>query len=174
MGSLRKRTIAFSALAFISILWYCYYLRAFIISVSVQYGDAELCCICFEQVCTIEVQKCGHQMCANCTLALCCHSKPNSSSAKIPVCPFCRSSITQLAIAQTKPEDEGETEVELKPRRTRKSVNLGESSSFKSFSSLGSFGRLGFGLGKVGAECNGELDKSFEVMSWERWINDQK
>ncbi|KAL8480558.1 hypothetical protein ACS0TY_027193 [Phlomoides rotata] len=129
-------------------------------------GGAELCCICFEQVCTIEVQNCGHQMCANCTLALCCHSKPNSSSAKIPVCPFCRSSITRLAVAQTKPE-EGVTEFEsspTKPIRRRKSMNVGESSSFKSsFSSLGSFGRLGFGSGKVAAECNEELNKSFEV-----------
>ncbi|KAG9157846.1 hypothetical protein Leryth_000034 [Lithospermum erythrorhizon] len=53
--------------------------------------DSEICCICFEQVSTIEVQNCGHRMCAHCTLALCCHSKPSSSSnsLSIPVCPFC-------------------------------------------------------------------------------------
>ncbi|KAG8376886.1 hypothetical protein BUALT_Bualt09G0110700 [Buddleja alternifolia] len=126
-------------------------------------GEAELCCICFEEVCTIEVQSCGHQMCAHCILALCCHSKPNSSTtiAKMPVCPFCRSSITQLVVAKTKTETEIESELSpTKPKRTRKSFNLGEcSSSFKSLSSLGSFGRLGRGSGKVAAECNEEFDK---------------
>ncbi|KAI3473215.1 hypothetical protein Pfo_030507 [Paulownia fortunei] len=126
-------------------------------------GDADLCCICFEQVCTIEVQNCGHQMCAHCVLALCCHSKPNSSTncAKIPVCPFCRSSITRLVVAKSKTDSDIELELSpTKPRRTRKSLNLGEgSSSFKSLSSLGSFGRLGRSSGKVAAECNEEFDK---------------
>lgn len=38
-------------------------------------SDSELCslcCICFDQVCAIKVQDFGHQMCAQCTLALCC------------------------------------------------------------------------------------------------------
>ncbi|KAK4396242.1 putative E3 ubiquitin-protein ligase XBAT31 [Sesamum angolense] len=126
-------------------------------------GDAELCCICFEHVCTIELQNCGHQMCANCILALCCHSKPNSStnSAKIPVCPFCRSSITRLVVAKSKIDSEIELELSpSKPRRARKSYNLGEcSSSLKSLSSLGSFGRLGRTSGKVAAESNEEFDK---------------
>ncbi|KAK4419084.1 putative E3 ubiquitin-protein ligase XBAT31 [Sesamum alatum] len=126
-------------------------------------GDVELCCICFENVCTIEVQTCGHQMCANCILALCCHSKPNSStnSAKIPVCPFCRSSISRLVVAKSKNDSEIELELSpSKPRRARKSYNLGEcSSSLKSLSSLGSFGRLGRTSGKVAAESNEEFDK---------------
>ncbi|KAI3474087.1 hypothetical protein Pfo_028875 [Paulownia fortunei] len=102
-------------------------------------------------------------MCAHCVLALCCHSKPNSSTncAKIPVCPFCRSSITRLVVAKSKTDSDIELELSpTKPRRTRKSLNLGEgSSSFKSLSSLGSFGRLGRSSGKVAAECNEEFDK---------------
>lgn len=127
--------------------------------------EAELCCICFEQVCSIEVQTCGHQMCAHCILALCCHSKPNSSTSypKIPVCPFCRSSINQLVIAQSKAIAEIELELSpTKPRRTMKPSNLGEcsDSSFKNLLSLGgSFGRLSRTSGKVSAECNEELDK---------------
>ncbi|KAL9153174.1 hypothetical protein ABFS82_10G032800 [Erythranthe guttata] len=127
-------------------------------------GDAELCCICFEHACTIEVQNCGHQMCAQCILAICCHSKPNSSSAakNIPVCPFCRSSIARLVVARSKIE--GEIEVEVGPtktRKTRKSFNLGEcSSSFKGLSSLGSFGRLGRSSGRVAAECDDVFDKN--------------
>lgn len=67
-------------------------------------SETELCCICFDQVCTIEVQGCGHQMCAQCTLALCCHNKPNptTSSQTAPVCPFCRSNIVQLVVAKVK------------------------------------------------------------------------
>ncbi|KAJ0809266.1 putative transcription factor C2H2 family [Helianthus annuus] len=63
-----------------------------------EVSETELCCICFDQVCTIEVQDCGHQMCAQCTLALCCHNKPNPTTASLsaPVCPFCRSNIAQL------------------------------------------------------------------------------
>ncbi|KAE8728006.1 putative E3 ubiquitin-protein ligase XBOS31 [Hibiscus syriacus] len=55
-----------------------------------EVSDSEVCCICFEQVCTIEVQDCGHQMCAKCTLALCCHNKPNPTTASVtPRCaPF--------------------------------------------------------------------------------------
>ncbi|KAI3447685.1 hypothetical protein Pfo_004350 [Paulownia fortunei] len=81
-------------------------------------------------------------MCAHCILALCCHSKRSSeiSCAKIPVCPFSNLSPS-------------------KPRR-RKLFHLGEgSSSFRSLSSLGSFGRLGRNTGKVAVECNKELDK---------------
>ena len=126
-----------------------------------QGGDAELCCICFEQVCTIEVQNCSHEMCAHCILALCCHSKPNSSS-KIPVCPFCRSTITRLAVAKTKVDTKTELEPAPAKPRTRISLNLGEgSSSFKSLSSLSSFGRLGRSSGKVVAECDHEMVKAW-------------
>lgn len=64
----------------------------------------DVCCICFENICTLEVQECGHQMCASCTLALCCHNKPNPSArvSPPPVCPFCRQNITQLVVAKPK------------------------------------------------------------------------
>ncbi|KAL3839537.1 hypothetical protein ACJIZ3_024128 [Penstemon smallii] len=127
-------------------------------------GDADLCCICFEQPCTIEVQNCGHQMCAHCILALCCHSKPISSTnggGKIPVCPFCRSNIAKLVVAKTKIEI-SEPESEMSPTKLRKlrksSLNVGEGSS-SSFKSLSPFGRLGRSSGKVAAECNEEFDK---------------
>ncbi|KAK6942948.1 Ankyrin repeat [Dillenia turbinata] len=111
-------------------------------------SNIELCCICFDQVCTIEVQDCGHQMCAHCTLALCCHKKPDCSTVAVeaPVCPFCRSTIKQLAVAETKiiTEVEVETGSASKPRKSKKSINFSEgSSSFKSLTSLGSFGKLG-------------------------------
>ncbi|XP_022934856.1 putative E3 ubiquitin-protein ligase XBAT31 [Cucurbita moschata] len=56
-------------------------------------SDTELCC-------NIEAQPCGHRMCAHCTLTLCCHKKPNPTTARptAPVCPFCRSSIAQLLV----------------------------------------------------------------------------
>ncbi|KAJ7551944.1 hypothetical protein O6H91_06G035400 [Diphasiastrum complanatum] len=68
-------------------------------------GLREICCICFEEFCTIEVQDCGHQMCAVCTLTLCCHSKPNPAIlySHPPACPFCRCYINHLVIARTKP-----------------------------------------------------------------------
>uniref|UniRef100_A0A453IDY7 RING-type E3 ubiquitin transferase n=1 Tax=Aegilops tauschii subsp. strangulata TaxID=200361 RepID=A0A453IDY7_AEGTS len=58
---------------------------------------AEVCSICFDQACAIEVRECGHQMCAACTLALCCHAKPNpaTQSQPLPTCPFCRGGITR-------------------------------------------------------------------------------
>ncbi|KAA8516438.1 hypothetical protein F0562_016731 [Nyssa sinensis] len=126
-------------------------------------SDIELCCICFDQVCTIEVQTCGHQMCAHCTLALCCHNKPNPAMAcsKVPVCPFCRSNITQLVVAKIKTNDDRELEFSpSRPRRSRKSFNFSEgSSSFKGLSAMGSFGRMGGrSLGKLAAE-NEEVDK---------------
>lgn len=108
-----------------------------------QASDTELCCICFDQVCTIEVQNCGHQMCAPCTLALCCHNKPDPTTACLtaPVCPFCRSSIAQLVVAQIK---NNITDNPSKLRKSRRSMNLSEgSSSFKGLSAIGSFGRIG-------------------------------
>nr|ACN35883.1 unknown [Zea mays] len=73
---------------------------------SLEASDGELCCICFEQACSIEVQDCGHQMCAACTLALCCHSKPNPATLTppSPACPFCRGSISRLLVARASPD----------------------------------------------------------------------
>ncbi|CAM8925781.1 unnamed protein product [Rhodiola kirilowii] len=69
-----------------------------------ELDDNEICCICFEKARTIEVQDCGHQMCAQCTLILCCHNKPNPSkmypTAVTLVCPFCRSDISGLVVAR--------------------------------------------------------------------------
>lgn len=113
---------------------------------SSEASDAELCCICFDQACTIEVQDCGHQMCAPCTLALCCHSKPNPTTLVLPspACPFCRGSISRLLVARTSiapggcgdPEKAADSP-QLARRRSRRSRNLsdGGSSSFKGLSS---------------------------------------
>ncbi|GAB4824390.1 Putative E3 ubiquitin-protein ligase xbat31 [Ancistrocladus abbreviatus] len=122
-------------------------------------SDAELCCICFDQVCTIEVQDCGHRMCAQCTLALCCHNKPNPATASVnaPVCPFCRSSIARLVVAKSNNNDD-DNDMDLscpKLRRSRRSCNLSEggSSSFKGLSAVSSFSKIGTrGSGRVLAD----------------------
>ncbi|CAH9050370.1 unnamed protein product [Cuscuta epithymum] len=113
-------------------------------------SDFDLCCICFEQACTIEIQKCGHQMCAHCTLALCCHNKsnPTGKSDNILPCPFCRSSITQLVIAKNKTESKLEELSPSRSRMPRTSFNLAEDGSssnnaFKVLSPLASFAKLG-------------------------------
>ncbi|KAL3530741.1 hypothetical protein ACH5RR_010063 [Cinchona calisaya] len=126
-------------------------------------SDSGLCGICFDQVCTIEVQPCGHQMCAQCTLALCCYNKPNPMTATptIPVCPFCRSSIVQLIVAKDKTENSNELDVNSpKTRKSRRSWNLSEgSSSFKSLSAVGSISRIvGRGSGRITIE-NEWIDK---------------
>ncbi|KAG2670177.1 hypothetical protein I3760_14G071400 [Carya illinoinensis] len=130
-----------------------------------EVSDAELCSICFEQMCTIEVQDCGHQMCAHCTLALCCHNKPNPTTACLtpPVCPFCRSIISKLVVADIKDCDDsdfnsGDTS-SCKLRRSRRSQNLSEgSSSFKGLAA--SFGKMGGrSSGRIGAE-NVWVDKT--------------
>ncbi|KAJ7950345.1 E3 ubiquitin-protein ligase XB3-like [Quillaja saponaria] len=127
--------------------------------------DVELCCICFDQVCTIEVRPCGHQMCAHCSLALCCHKKPdpNSPFPSAPLCPFCRSMIIQLVVAENNLSIGAEAEPEsspAKPRRSRKSNFSEGSSSFKGLSAMGSFGKIGGrSSGKIAAECNEEVDK---------------
>ena len=131
-------------------------------------SDSELCCICFEQVCTIEVKDCGHQMCAQCTLALCCHNKPNPTTSTVtpPVCPFCRSVIVRLVVAQNNNNnDKSKSQYEVvdreagdvnssKLRKHRRSINLGEeSSSFMGLSSIGSFGRItGRSSGRIAAD----------------------
>ncbi|KAJ9189148.1 hypothetical protein P3X46_000478 [Hevea brasiliensis] len=130
-------------------------------------SDTELCCICFEQVCTIEVQDCGHQMCAQCTLALCCHNKPNPATACInpPVCPFCRSSIVRLVIAKVKDCEDADQEIgdigSPKMRKARRSRNFSNegSSSFKGLSAMSPFGKMGGrGSGRLATE-NEWVDK---------------
>ncbi|KAL9296611.1 hypothetical protein ACSQ67_022507 [Phaseolus vulgaris] len=133
-----------------------------------EVSETELCCICFEQVCTIEVQDCGHQMCAQCTLALCCHNKPNPSTSRIvpPVCPFCRSSIARLVVVKKESlhdiDQDGVDITFSKPSKSRKTrtMNEGGSSSIKGLSSVNSFGKMGGrSSGKIAAENEWEDDK---------------
>ncbi|CAA7389675.1 unnamed protein product [Spirodela intermedia] len=132
---------------------------------SSQGDGTELCCICFDQACTIEVRDCGHQMCAHCTLALCCHNKPNPATlcAAAPVCPFCRSGISRLVVAEAKIEEERERDGPWKLRRSKKSKNpceSGGSSSFKGLTSaMGSFGRVGRGSSGRIADSSDLVDK---------------
>lgn len=103
-----------------------------------EINECELCCICFDQACTIEVQDCGHQMCAHCTLALCCHNRsinPATSRQSTPVCPFCRSNIARLVAAAA-------TKSIGKARRSR---NFTEGSdSFKGLpSAMAAIGKMG-------------------------------
>ncbi|RDX63012.1 putative E3 ubiquitin-protein ligase XBAT31 [Mucuna pruriens] len=118
------------------------------------------------EVCTIEVQNCGHQMCAQCTLALCCHNKPNPATACLtpPVCPFCRSPITRLVVVKTECHDETDQDsVDIncsklsKSSRKLRNLNDSGSSSFKGLSSVSSIGKLGSrSSGRIAAEW---LDK---------------
>ncbi|KAJ0962382.1 hypothetical protein J5N97_030210 [Dioscorea zingiberensis] len=125
-------------------------------------SDSELCCICFDQVCTIEVQHCGHQMCANCILALCCQNKPNPTTMCVaaPLCPFCRSDIARLVVVKIKIPEEGGKDTPSKLRRARRSRNLSEgSNSFKGLSALGSFRKMaGRGSG-LKADSSDTTDK---------------
>ncbi|KAM0064195.1 putative transcription factor C2H2 family [Helianthus debilis subsp. tardiflorus] len=130
--------------------------------ICLQVSETELCCICFDQVSTIEVQDCGHQMCAQCTLALCCHNKPDPTTASLttPVCPFCRSSIARLVVAEVKVNN-FDHDLDLysscKPPKLRKARNFSEgSSSFKGRSGVPSFGKMvGRGSGRISvdSEC---------------------
>lgn len=109
--------------------------------------EIELCCICFERACTIEVQDCGHQMCAGCTLALCCHNKPNPTmpNSPAPACPFCRRNIAQLKRAQLRnlvevsfeegKDDDKESDVANKCKKPAE----GSSSNFMGLVGRGSF-----------------------------------
>ncbi|XP_010228799.1 E3 ubiquitin-protein ligase XB3 isoform X2 [Brachypodium distachyon] len=136
-------------------------------------GAAEVCSICFEQACSIEVRDCGHQMCAACTLALCCHTKPNpaTQSQQLPTCPFCRGSISRLAVAtKAKAGDdedddddddvEGEDRLEESPRhrRTRRSMNLSGDGGSSSGSLMGS---IASSIGKMGRR---KTDSSEQVV----------
>lgn len=141
-----------------------------ICSHSMQASDTELCCICFEQVCTIEVQDCGHQMCAQCTLALCCHNKPNPTTACLtpPVCPFCRSTIAHLVVVKIENQEDADRGIgdisSPKLRKARKSRNFSEgSSSFKGLST--SFSKMGGrGSGRIAAE-NEWIDKRWYLVA---------
>ncbi|KAG0481733.1 hypothetical protein HPP92_012591 [Vanilla planifolia] len=123
----------------------------------------ELCCICFEQACTIEVKDCGHQMCAHCTLAICCHNKPDPKTlcTPPPICPFCRSNIDRLVVAKSEIEEDMEKEICHKSRKSRHFQNSSEgSSSFKGLSSgRGSFGIMGRGSGRI-ADSSDLFDKA--------------
>jgi len=119
--------------------------------VCVQASDAEVCSICFEQACSIEVRECGHQMCAACTLALCCHAKPNpaTQSQPLPACPFCRGGIARLVVAtraRAGDEEEGSRLESPRHRRSRRSTNL--SGDAGSTSSL--MGSIASSIGKMG------------------------
>ncbi|GER51156.1 ankyrin repeat family protein [Striga asiatica] len=122
-------------------------------------SETELCCICFNQSCGIEIQECGHRMCAHCMLALCCHNKPNPTTAclSLPVCPFCRSNIVRLVVANVETGKQKERDV-TKPRKSWRSRNSSEgSSSFKGLSAIGSFGKMGRGSGRIVAEVDKPL-----------------
>lgn len=129
-------------------------------------GAAEVCSICFEQACSIEVRDCGHQMCAACTLALCCHSKPNPATftANPPACPFCRTSISRLVVAESKAKAKAVAitgdELEEKAAAMVGSPRLSRrrSSSFKGLSSavVGSLScKIGRGSGRLAGDSNG-------------------
>ncbi|PWA56399.1 XB3-like protein [Artemisia annua] len=122
---------------------------------SSEASETELCCICFDQVCTIEVQDCGHQMCAQCTLALCCHNKPSASTA--PLCPFCRSTIARLVALEVK-----STNHELNPKlwHSRKARNCSEGScSVKGLTAVPSVEKVkSRGSGRISVD-NGCIDK---------------
>ncbi|KAL0911712.1 hypothetical protein M5K25_019871 [Dendrobium thyrsiflorum] len=133
-------------------------------------NSMELCCICFEQACTIEVQNCGHQMCAHCTMALCCHNKPkhDTQSLPAPACPFCRRDIARLAVAKSNIKEEIDKGNSPKQRRLRQSQSSSEGSNSSSSSSsssssllssaMGSIARIGsHGSGRI-ADCSDLLD----------------
>lgn len=119
-------------------------------------GDAAgVCSICFEQACRIQVEECGHRMCAQCTLALCCHNKPDPATASLtqPVCPFCRSGIARLVVAKAKTAEE----MVSSSSSVRRSRNLseGSSNSFRGLvaEAVGSFRRMGGrSSGRIAAE----------------------
>ncbi|KAL6907484.1 hypothetical protein ACP4OV_002523 [Aristida adscensionis] len=115
-------------------------------------GDGEACSICFEQACAIEVRECGHQMCAACTLALCCHAKPNPATQcqPQPACPFCRGGISRLVVATRTPaagDDDDENRLQSpRHRRSRRSLNLsGDGGSTSSI-----MGSIASSIGKMG------------------------
>eukprot|EP00252_Welwitschia_mirabilis_P020980 TRINITY_DN525_c0_g2_i2.p1 TRINITY_DN525_c0_g2~~TRINITY_DN525_c0_g2_i2.p1 ORF type:complete len:358 (-),score=65.05 TRINITY_DN525_c0_g2_i2:493-1566(-) len=121
-----------------------------------QASESEVCCICFDRLCTLEIENCGHRMCAPCTLALCCQNKANPSllCSPPPLCPFCRRAIAQLAPVTPKSNNRDmDSPTSIKPKQS-KSLNE-DSSSFRTLSAKGSFGRMGGkGSGKVTDSSN--------------------
>jgi len=98
-------------------------------------------------------------MCAHCTLALCCHNKPNPTTAFLtpPVCPFCRTTIAWLTVAKVKvnPDVDLDINCSSKLRKSRKSRQFSEgggSSSFKGLSAVGSFGKVSRGSDRFATE----------------------
>ena len=125
-------------------------------------GGGEVCSICFEQACTIEVRECGHQMCAACTLALCCHAKPSAAAVTpcqqpLPTCPFCRGGISRLVVATTKTRAGGDEEEDDEEagsrlasplhRRSRRAVNHPSGDGGSTSSIMGS---IASSIGKMG------------------------
>ncbi|AQL07666.1 E3 ubiquitin-protein ligase XB3-like [Zea mays] len=115
-------------------------------------SDAEVCSICFEQACSIEVRECGHQMCSACTLALCCHAKPNpaTQSQPLPTCPFCRGGIARLVVAtrtRAGHDDERDKLESPRHRRSRRSMNLSGDAGSTSSTLMGS---IASSIGKMG------------------------
>ncbi|KAM3314190.1 hypothetical protein ACQJBY_033194 [Aegilops geniculata] len=99
-------------------------------------------------------------MCAACTLALCCHAKPNpaTQSQPLPTCPFCRGGITRLAVAtRAKAGDDDEDDEEggegrlesPRQRRSRRSLNLSSGGDGGS-SSSSLMGSIASSIGKMG------------------------
>ncbi|MCO5611492.1 hypothetical protein L7F22_065745 [Adiantum nelumboides] len=139
--------------------------------VEVDDDKIEMCYVCFEQACTIEVQDCGPQMCASCTLALCCHNKPNAAmpNSLTPACPFCRQTITQLRWAKVK----ASVEVSLDEGRNeeKESDRLGLTSKCKkstegSSSIMGLVGRKSFGILSSTKCYDRVVDVAFKDSVW--------
>jgi E3 ubiquitin-protein ligase XBAT32/33 len=110
-----------------------------------------VCSICFEQACSIEVRECGHQMCAACTLSLCCHTKPNPAMQfqPLPTCPFCRGGITRLVMAmRTRAGDEEESRLASPRHRRSRGRSMNLSSDGGGTSSL--MGSIASSIGKMG------------------------
>lgn len=98
-------------------------------------------------------------MCAQCTLALCCHNKPNPATytPSVPLCPFCRSSIVRL-VARS---GNDKTNKLTKPRKSWRSSE--GSSSFKGVGAIGSFRRLGRGSGRIVPQNELLVDKPLSL-----------
>nr|GMD03584.1 putative E3 ubiquitin-protein ligase XBAT31 [Ipomoea batatas] len=117
---------------------------------------------------------CGHQMCAHCVLALCCHNKPDPKTtvAAVPLCPFCRSSIAQLSSIEVKGGDSEQDAYSKTTMKARRSRNMNEgSSSFKGLSSgVGSLGRIGgcgAGWERLQLKINGLISPQALILSSE-------
>ena len=138
----------------------------------------ELCGICFDQECTIEVRDCGHQMCAHCTLSLCCHNKPSPSNLFVaaPLCPFCRSCISKLVVAEERENNKERENTHLKLIRSWKSKNHSESGGSSSFKGL-TFSLVGRGSSGRIADSSELADKPWVISLVSlstRWVTTQE